>query len=336
MSAQSPKSSRHSQWANKQFKVYVDEPVRSEYMLVRSEILRTGRPENVAELYFGPVIPEDGFKFLVEFDFDPKLRKDGTLAFCPCCNRINHYHSGGLVYVPSVGGLAAVGGTCLGKEYLEQVDAKKRNDRAEAQRDYLMETLPYAKLWRAPLEALRPSCLAVHDLQEGLRRRGSGALKHLRDSTRGDDKTLRLGDDSFGVLIGNAVLNKGFYPTKKLNELIQSAGRYTQIENDDEIIEFVAGIKPVDLTKSFNEIQKFRQKFYDLKSQIKNYLDFFSQENIENINKWANDPRNTFNFDITLSATRFGRRFEIKSTKDNYSVILPKELEDSGVEWPAI
>ena len=335
MAAQKSKTPRHFPLNDKPFKTYPDEPTRTEYMRVRSEILRTGRPENVEELYLGPVVPEDGFKFLIDFDFDAKLRKDGTLAYCPCCNRDNLYHSGGLVYVPSVRGLAAVGGTCLGKEYLEQVDAKKRSDRAEAQRDYLIEALPYAKFWRSPLEGLHPCCMAVYELQEGLRR-ASGALKHLRDSTRGEDKTLKFGDDTFGVLVGTTVLNKGFYPMKRLNELIQSAGRYTQIENDDDIIEFICNLSPVELTKSFNEIQKFRQRFYTLKAYIKDFGDFFSKENIECINKWANDTRNGFNFDIHLTDTNFGKRFEIKSMKDNYSAYIPHTLGNVDFEWPSI
>jgi glycosyltransferase involved in cell wall biosynthesis len=80
MNAQSQKQTRRSWRFDKDYKVYPDGPPRSEYERIKREIQRTGRPEDVEELFFGEVDPEKGFDVLIEFEFDRKLRKDGSLS----------------------------------------------------------------------------------------------------------------------------------------------------------------------------------------------------------------------------------------------------------------
>ena len=334
MNAQSKKPIRQSWRLDKSYKVYPEGPIRSEYERICRDIQRTGRPEDIEELFFGEVNPEKGFSVLTEFEYDRKLRKDGSLAYCPCCDRSDHYYKGGLVWVHDAQAIAAVGRTCLGKEYADQVDRLKKNTRAEAQRDYLLEIIPKAHAWRAPIESLRPASHAAYEIQEAVKKRASGAFKHLRESTRGADKSLRLGDDVIGKLKGAIALNWNFHPTFNINDLTQRAGRYTQFTTDDQIIDFVADLENVALTRAVEDIRQFASKFDKIKNDLADFVAFFDESNVETIHKWANDPRNSCSFDIRIVKTRYARLLEIKSSRDDLSISLPPSLFVPNVFWP--
>ena len=250
-----------------------------------------------------PAQADAQFKLIVnEFDVDPSKRVDGDMIPCAACGTRKKFRRGGLAWYPDEGVLRVIGNECGDPKRREEAKAEyKRHQELKFLNNILLELLPRVDEILVLSNDLRALAHHVQLLSKQLQSQGRpfgqivlSALKegngilHVMIAAREVDGRTYYEPSPFYAPKGADFLRAKYKPVQTLDEAIRRlrAGGRGDPENSfawqhqySEDIE--------ELDRCYANLKVGINKLNDTISQLYAAYEFFLEENLRGIDRWA-------------------------------------------------
>lgn len=280
-----------------------------------------GAPEDYSNLDFGPISKKAKFEIIEHFEVSKKSRYGRELLPCAMCSR-NKFLRGALIWIPERESIAIIGNCCADPANQAKADInynkRKAKDFAEA---YLLENIPSvrSRMWAiGPVEQV---ALGQEKLHKALRRNYPVLLKELGAAKRENCEMYRFEDirasssvaeftkgglrtarTSFGRFQGKTAVLSSYRPSQKINIIKNRLRPFVQFSDEPAALDYILQLGYNKLIEDEKHLSEATKMYTDICEKMNDFTLFFSQKNIQLLNRWKGSDGNSF--EIKLSSDR--------------------------------
>ncbi|WP_193748886.1 hypothetical protein [Leisingera sp. ANG-Vp] len=283
----------------------------------------TGQPETFTTITTSKAENLEEAKILWKFTLDRKKRPNWDEAPCPICSPVSpKYLSGFLVWFPKENCIRAIGKECgrtLDKNWHREVRAFKIREEDEARRQYILQKLHTVPQLISEFETELATAKRQHSVWRDLKDRCPAIVQHLRDnmgedlrvSRRSRNKTLSSSNGTsnyyetrIGKAQGYAAVRRDFPNVREIKSSIEHLEAISHGSNSHEISVRLQVMSKKEQRAIEKVIKLSETKLDRVKQRRHDFLSFFSDANIETINRWATDQNTSMYFTMKLNKNR--------------------------------
>lgn len=274
-------------------------------------------------------------------------RPDGDMAYCPMCHQPNKYLGGAFVYLTDLKAVAAIGHECAAKE-----------NRAAADKDYLLANLPHVARKMAAIRAVRPAAAEALRVFRLLRKDAADAVRQLRAiKQKGarltvaetiDAKLAEIGpsgfkgssgkqtrDVVFGSLAGTTAVINDFNPVAELNRIEAVLKGFPPCGSEEDALEAICWMPGAERKWATTRLRQTDIDFRKFQARMADFCAFFTAENIARIDAWTQHPEHPSRFRIKRAEQQGSVILTISSYENRFrAVIAPVVASYQSGEWP--
>lgn len=299
------------------------EPSPTQVEKFKQHVKETGQPETFGIITTSKAENLEGAKILWKFTLDRKKRPNWDEAPCPICSPESpKYLSGFLVWFPKENCIRAIGRECgrtLDKNWHREVRAFKIREEDEARRHYILQKLHTVPQLILDFEAELAAAKRQHSVWKDLKDRCPAIVQHLRDnmgedlkvSRRSRSKTLSSSSGAsnyyetrIGRAQGYAAVRRDFPNVREIKANISHLEAISHGSNGHEIAVRVQEMSKKEQRAIEKVIKSAESKLDRVKERRQDFLNFFSDANIETINRWATDQNTSMYFTMHMNKSR--------------------------------
>lgn len=317
-------------------------------------IRATAQPETFPGLHPGPISPKEPFVKLYEFEISGQRRSDGQYAPCPMCQP-NKFLKGWLVWLPNIQAIAAIGHCCADKANIEEADRRyKAEKELRSDEDFLLRTLPLVPRILATVKALESIANEALHAYQVFRRDGATFHKALRRAsktgrlTQAESVTDEMSATGpagvgrggkgrtidFGIIQGMTVLLSNYHPVADLARVYRLCEHYNIGDTESAALEYLVSLDNQERRNAVDRLAKIPTEYKRFQNRMRDFLGFFTPENISGINAWASHPANPNPFSAELARRTDGWCLILRTNHETFRVIVHSTLWNHDVQLP--
>ncbi|OYY78973.1 MAG: hypothetical protein B7Y43_03605 [Sphingomonas sp. 28-62-20] len=330
----------------KPFKAFDARPAPDVIRSYAEQIVATGHPELIPDLYHQPIGKDEPFLNLRPLEVAKDRRADGTMMPCPRCATPNKFLSGWLIFLTDLKAIACVGNDCAGgavqmaanREYEERL-------KREQEEEYLLEALPMLRDALAEAALLAPRAevaTALHKalrklkepfaaLRDAARNGGQLSVNEVMQTTSGGPSGIRTRGSSvqtrtvrFGLLAGAGAFVGAFDPLKAIQE-VRAAFEKFQCHDDNAALEAVASMTDEQRAAAYKSVKKSYKRLAEARADLDGFSAFFTDANLDRVNEWGRHQDAPVAIELILrgqgdGASRLDYKYRSGATADFASI----------------
>ena len=315
-----------------------------------AHINKTNSPETFPGIHLGPIPRTTKFKILQEFELVGKKRVGSERAPCPMCQP-NKYLKGSLVWFPELEAIAAIGHCCADKVNLAAARKQFHEEqRARNNEDFLLIALPHVQAVNRLITRAKPAAEEALRIFRTLRKEGSYFLESLKSARKtgqlhlsekieshSSDEFSKISKSrtvEFGILRGSTALITEYNPIADLARVFRDCEGYEVGNSDADVIDFITSLDRHKIAKAVTMLGQARTDFERFQRRIRDFLQFFDENNIAVLNAWSSSTLNPTPFLAKIIQRSDGKSIELKSPHQTLRIALHSSLWIADEEFP--
>lgn len=333
-----------------QHTIYKQEPPLLLIARFIEHVNQTNSPETFPGIHLGPISRFTKFKILQEFELIGKKRIGSERAPCPMCQP-NKYLKGSLVWLPELEAIAAIGHCCADKVNLAAARKQFHEEQtARRNEDFLLKALPHVHVVNGLVNRAKPSAEEALRVFRAMRKEGSYFLESLKGARKTgllqlSEKIEQLSSDEFvktsksrtvefGILRGSTALITEYNPIADLARVYRDCEGFDVGKSDADAVEFIVKLDSQKIANAVTMLEQARTDFQRFQKRIKDFLQFFDENNIAVLNAWSSSLLNPTPFSVKIGVRPNGKSIEFKSPHQTLRITLHSNLWVTDEEFP--
>ena len=135
---------------------------------------------------------------------------------------------------------------------------------------------------------------------------------------------------SIGVFAGQTAVLASYRPVQQLRVISNRIGGFPVLNDEEEILDYIAGLEFDELTLAEAHLKQSGVEFRKICAKLLDFERFFTQPNIDLINRWGRANQIDFNIKLVNNAQRLSGR----NGKFHSSVQVSNKISRSSIRWP--
>lgn len=314
----------------------------------------TAQPETFPGLHPGPISSKEPFVKLFEFEIAAQRRPDGQRVPCPMCQP-NKFLKGWLIWLSNLQAIAVIGHCCADQVNLEEADRRYKEEKElRSDEDFLLKTLPFVTGILETVKALEPIANEALHAYQIFRRDGATFHKALRKASKSGRLTLSesVADDllqvgpagigrggrgraiDFGIIHGTTALLANYHPVADLARVYRLCEHHNVGSDEAAVLDYIVTLDKRARRDAVDRLAKVPGEYKRFQNRIRDFLSFFTVENIGAINAWASHSANPQRFYIEFTRRPDGCCLVMRDERGTSRVTVNSTLWNHDVELP--